>query len=1135
MSRRFSELPADASRVRLLGVWMTRGERERSGLLFLLLALAAMVLVVGRAARDALFLMHFPVTWVAPMWMAYAITSSAISIAFTRALARWSRSRFAVIFGALAAGSYALVRVLIARDITASYAFFYIWSEVIANLVAVLAWTIAQDYHDARSAKRLFGIIGAGRVVGIVISGFATGALVRWIGTANLLVLLAAALALFGGVARFLSRRHPLPPREGGSVEREIEDTVERAPLRRSRYVVVLSIATLLTFMVLTIADYQFKAITRSAYPHVDDLAQFMGLFYGAVGLLGLFVQIIVTPNVLGRFGVLGGLAVMPLAVLGSTIALTISPGVVFAAALKASDNGLQFSIYEATHQLLFFPFSALRREKVRLFVGAVIKPSGYALAAVVLLVLAPRVEPGPALIAAASRLSWASLPLALLTLALLPRVRDGYIDAMRRTLTRREAEQGTTRADSNLRSLLLEAIRGADGPQVLFAMGELKELDAEAVVEALPDLSNHTEPAVRKRALEYLVELDHPDVEKIARERLDDEDAEVRVSAVTSLAMVLREDAHDDLLGLAARGDEAVRAAAIAALLRFCGLDGMLDGAPRLSALLASPSPSDRASAARVLGMVGQAQLQRALARLLEDPDPSVRRSALSAARSVADVRLLPLLARALGERGLRDAATKAIASLGEVAIPSLAARIRDDREPMTSRLAIPRVLFMIGGPRALTVLVARVAEPNVRLRQKVLASASRLRAVLRADPIPNTIVRARIDEEVRVHVTLRDRYLAVRPAIASSLLDEHVCQRLRKDIVRILRLCELSYPREAVASVRVHLFGKDPVLRANAFEVLDALVDRELSARLADLVGRYLVLRGGRFPERPRPDDALVSAWIEEELASGEACSAALSLDAMARANLRGCGATALAALSSDDPFAREAAAIAVAVTRPDGFYNALRALADDPDPVVRAYAITWAETGRTGLGAEDPMYTTVEKVLFLQRVPVFASVPGEDLVTLARSAVVMTLHEGDVIFREGEPGGAMYLVISGSVRLTVRGREVAELSPNDVFGEQSIFDQEPRATTATVVKPTELLRVSAEDFHEAVRETVEIAEAVIRVLNRRLRETDRRLAEARSRVSASPPGVSPIQGDVTKKHPGEEPHGSWGDGVE
>ena len=62
--------------MRVLGVWMTRAEAERSALLFVLLALAAMVLVVGRAARDALFLTHFPITWIAPMWMAYAVVSA---------------------------------------------------------------------------------------------------------------------------------------------------------------------------------------------------------------------------------------------------------------------------------------------------------------------------------------------------------------------------------------------------------------------------------------------------------------------------------------------------------------------------------------------------------------------------------------------------------------------------------------------------------------------------------------------------------------------------------------------------------------------------------------------------------------------------------------------------------------------------------------------------------------------------------------------------------------------------------------------------------------------------------------------------------------------------------------------------
>jgi CRP-like cAMP-binding protein len=154
-------------------------------------------------------------------------------------------------------------------------------------------------------------------------------------------------------------------------------------------------------------------------------------------------------------------------------------------------------------------------------------------------------------------------------------------------------------------------------------------------------------------------------------------------------------------------------------------------------------------------------------------------------------------------------------------------------------------------------------------------------------------------------------------------------------------------------------------------------------------------------------------------------------------------------------------------------------------------------WIRTGSTGLDPTDEMYTTVEKVLFLQRIPVFSRVSGDALVGLARSSVVVSMVPGEVLFRQGEPGGALYFIISGEVTLTVSEHEVARLGTDDVFGEMSIFDSEPRAATARVTEEAELLRVSAEEFRDAVRDSGEVAVAVIQVLNRRLREADRRLA--------------------------------------
>jgi CRP-like cAMP-binding protein len=127
----------------------------------------------------------------------------------------------------------------------------------------------------------------------------------------------------------------------------------------------------------------------------------------------------------------------------------------------------------------------------------------------------------------------------------------------------------------------------------------------------------------------------------------------------------------------------------------------------------------------------------------------------------------------------------------------------------------------------------------------------------------------------------------------------------------------------------------------------------------------------------------------------------------------------------------------------------------------------------------------------------------ISGEELVGLARTAEVLTFARGDVIYRQGDPGGSMYFVISGSVSLSVDDKEVARRSANEVFGEASVLDREPRVVSAKAEEPVEALRVSAEDFIAASQDAVEIAMGVLHVLSAKLREADRRLSRAEDEV--------------------------------
>lgn len=1094
-----------ANATQRLGLAINRAEIERIVLLSSLLFLAALLLVVGRTARDALFLTRFPVTWIAPMWMAYGTVSALVALGYERAIRRLPRARFGTVFALFAAATYVILRVLIEYDVRPAYFVFAIWSEVIANLTAMLGWTIAQDLYDARSAKLAFRWIGAGRITGTIVSGLAAGAIAPLIGTENLLLVLVAALLGVALLCRAVAQRHGVvsnrPDERTKSQDQPIFSSL------RSRYVVAIAGSILILFTILTIGDYQFKAIARSTYPTRDALASFMGTFYGAVGFVGLFVQFVVTPRILKRWGVIGAAAALPITFLTSSLLLVIVPSLPTATILKTSDNALQFSIFDVTLQLLLFPFPTAQREHVRTFAFAIMKPLGYGVGAVLLLLFAPSgsaTVAGPDLINAAAHLGWLTLPLGLTVMPLLRQIQRGYVDAMRGTLVRGRLTEDVPNEQGRVDRALSAALVCNDVPQVLFAMDRLRQIDPDRVRDTLPMLTRHASPQVRAAALRASWTLTHEGRAELSRERLDDDDAEVRGLAVETLARTLGEDAHDELSALAAREDDAIRAAAIGALLRYGGLDGMLDGAPRLRKLLESPDVRDRIVAAHTLGLAGQTSLERALARLLDDEEPLVRQAALVAAATTATPRLLPRLVDALDHRTLRRSATNAIVALGNRAVSHLSQTVADPHASSAVRLAIPRILWRIGTSVALTALLDHIDEPDDRVRQKILASASRLRLALGTPPAPLGPIRARIEREAAIHEHDRNLYLRVRPSMAMPLLDDHVLVRLRKGLIRILRLCELVYPRDVVAGVRTHVFGKDASLRANAFEVLESLLDREQGARLIKLFDRYLELKDTYPDNKTQPSTADVSEFVKAELGSGDPFRGALVLDAIATKRIGSCADDALLALGHRDPLVREAAAIAITELAPEGAHEALTKLLDDPDAIVRTWAGFWKRTGQSGIDAGDGMYTTIEKVLFLQRVPILSRISGEELVGLARTAEVLTFARGDVIYRQGDPGGSMYFVISGAVSLSVDGKEVARRAANEVFGEASVLDREPRVVTAKAEEPVEALRVSAEDFIAASQDTVEIAMGVLQVLSRKLREADRRLSRAEDEVA-------------------------------
>jgi CRP-like cAMP-binding protein len=133
---------------------------------------------------------------------------------------------------------------------------------------------------------------------------------------------------------------------------------------------------------------------------------------------------------------------------------------------------------------------------------------------------------------------------------------------------------------------------------------------------------------------------------------------------------------------------------------------------------------------------------------------------------------------------------------------------------------------------------------------------------------------------------------------------------------------------------------------------------------------------------------------------------------------------------------------------------------------------------------------MLTVIEKVVFLQNVDVFSSVPTEQLTHLATIAEEVSFEKGDIIYKEQDVADALFLVLDGRVRLHRNDEEIAVAVDKEAFGTWALFDREPRVTSATAVEDSRLLRIDQEEFLDLLADHVQITEGVLKTMAGRLR---------------------------------------------
>jgi AAA family ATP:ADP antiporter len=851
--------------------------------------------VTGRVARDALFLARFQA-----VQLPYADIASAVLVGFVvvgyvrlgqrtslRNLLVGSQFFFAtncVLFWALA-HYYHPVWL---------YPAFYVWVGLFGVLAPTQVWTLANYLLTTREAKRIFGMVGGGAILGAIFAGYFSKTVAKSFGTESLLLGMASLLfictVLMGTMWHsWRSRLEDSSERaagEKGIAQRDLQGSMRL--VLSSPYLRAIAAVICLASFVTTLTGWQFKAVAKQFLVSKDALAILFGNFYFYAGILGLLFQLLLTTRFLRRFGIGTMLFVLPAAVMVGSAGLLIWGTLASALVLKGSDQVLRYSLDKSAVELLYLPLPHAVKLRAKWFIDTVIWRLGDGLAGVTVLILATYLHVG------ARHLSWAALLLVGAWFIAVSVAGRHYIAALKESISqhRLDVEQASTPVlDRSTTDVLAVNLAGSDPKEILYALSLFEVEQQRAAHPAIRALLGHSAPEVRQKAVAILsAAADRAAVPEVQR-LLRDPELSVRTEAL----LFLSHHAHiDPLTAIEQLGDFpdfSVRSAVVAFLAQPGEAQNVEAARNILDSMVNEAGEGGllhRVEAARLLGRLPDC-FDPLLSKLLADSDTQVVCAAIHSVGMLRKRRLVPELLDLLGDHRFAPAAAQALGRFGDSIVGGLRDHFCDSTVPIQARREIPSVLVALGTPTAATVLLENLLQGDTVLRFRTIDA---LNKVCRMNPeivldvqMLETVLAAEILGHYRSY-----QILATISATEDSgdPLARALKESIQQELERIFRLLYLLHPRLDLHSAYVGLQSTNVSVHDNALEFLDNVLKSQLREMLVPLLDSKVTVA-----DRAQIAQRLVRSKIESQE------QAVAELVASDDPWLKSCGAYAIGSL--------------------------------------------------------------------------------------------------------------------------------------------------------------------------------------------------------------------------------------------
>ena len=934
-------------------------------------------------------------------------------------------------------------------------------------IVILLFWGMFGRIFNFRGAKRLAGGIDSGQAIATIFAFFTIPLIQQFLPSiADFLIISAVSLvgtfiSAFMIVLRFeflgADRKQKKQEEE---TKQEVTTNSQKSFVRKD-YVFLMSLFVTCSALAAHFVDYTFLNTISERYQEANDLASFLSFFGGTIIIVSFLIQTFINDIILEQYGLKIALLFLPILLALFTIASTLAGHAFGYTSQDAGDNFLIFfviiamsklfvdalrdSLENPTVKIFFFPLDISIRFDIQTRVEGFVSQFAGFLAGLIIMGL------GAFHFFELLGYNYVLFIIIGIWIYTTFKMHGEYTQALTNTLSSTlDTDKRSSENEKIITKLLKKELDYTFGEQHKHLQTIVSKINPLLLEQKLIDFASFESAEKQRLALLKIQELRVFEAYDAVKNFVDTQSVNSNVELAKQVFQNLKEDK---------RNARKVH---------------------RLAELSTSPQENDRIEACHLIIENLQEDTFRLLIPLIRDPHPDVKRAAMISAGKLKIHDFLPILIPHMSVVGFENTAVSAILNFGEDAMHALETAFYKNGQKQNAMINIVQIYGLIGGERAIELLLKKIDFPDKRIVKEVLHSLNYCGWT--ADGAMTAYIRNYMDNAIADTLWNIAALEEIEDRPDNRYLKRALEEQLEQNYDELFLLLSILYEKEPVELVRKNIESGTSDSIGYAIELLDIFVEDDLKYKLIPVLDdssadEKLKKLDADFPRDRFEGFEVLKEIINRDYNSINRWTKVCAMHSFAMHEKAEVTDDLVANLFNPDPLIRETAAWAICKHDPDAYKRYCERL---PIPIVR-------DLNRKIIPAlqadEEGLLLDLEKVIFLYQLPLLKGVSGVVLTDIIEEMEEKSLAIGDEINLYDEfDHQLMFIVKEGKLALKdTNGSMVAFKGYNDIVSDFMI-DAELSQHSPVAVEDSSVYVILIERFYEIMADHYELTEKLL-----------------------------------------------------